>query len=186
MPTDVDVEAEARRAFEAGDLRRAATVAVSGYGPELYGFLVVAANDPDLAADAFGDLCHHLWRDLPKFRWECSLRTWAYTLARRRLYAAREARRAAAYVPLSRIPEVEALVRTATASYLRTAVRAEVARIREQLADEDRMLLVLRVDRDLSWREIAEIVEDNEPALRKRFERIKERLRTLAKQAKLI
>ena len=178
--TPADIERATREAFDAGDLDRAVTIAIREYGPELYGFLVVASGDDDLAADAFSEACHHLWRDLPKFRWESSLRTWAYTIARRRLYAAREARRDRRVVPLSRASEIEAMVRTATASYLRSEVKAHVAKLRAELDEDERTLLVLRVDRDLSWKEISAILGDAEPTLRKRFERIKDRLRALA------
>jgi RNA polymerase sigma-70 factor (ECF subfamily) len=59
-------------------------------------------------------------------------------------------------------------------------------------SEEDQTLLVLRVDRNLAWRDIAQVIlgEDARPsdltrkstALRKQFERVKDRLRALAAQ----
>jgi RNA polymerase sigma-70 factor, ECF subfamily len=171
-----------RRAFDAGDLGQVATLALTGYGAEIMGYLVGVLRSPGDADEVFGELCVDLWSSLSRFRWECSLRAWAYTLARHRAYAfGRDPARRA--VPLSSVPEladVAAQVRTATRDYLRTEVKDRVARLREQLDDEERTLLILRVDRDLSWAEIALILEVGEPTLRKRFERVKIHLRELA------
>ena len=51
---------------------------------------------------------------------------------------------------------------------------------------KERTLLVLRIDRDLPWAEIAEIMDSREPALRKRFERLKEKIRKLAESEGLL
>jgi RNA polymerase sigma-70 factor (ECF subfamily) len=66
-------------------------------------------------------------------------------------------------------------------SWKRTAVKDTVSRLRSSLSADDQTLLILRVDRAMSWREIAHVIGDaHEPALRKRYERIKNRLRDLA------
>jgi hypothetical protein len=82
-------------------------------------------------------------------------------------------------------------VRTRTLPHLRTEIKDEVMRLREQLEQDDRTLLILRIDRRLGWDDIAAIVEPDAPTperikqlsatLRKRFERVKARLRELAK-----
>ena len=92
------------------------------------------------------------------------------------------------HAPLSRTPEaldLAARVRTTTAVYQRADVKQELARLRESLSEDDRALLVLRVDRGLSGRAVAHLLDDSEAALRKRFERVKARLRELARAAKL-
>src|SRR5436190_4460429 len=114
------LEAELRRMFDAGDLSGVTSKALEAYGPELYGFLLSMMRTDVDAADAFGELCHQLWRDLPKFRWESSFRTWIYRLARHRCIDQHRdpARRADRRIPLSRSPEVDELVaraRTTTA-----------------------------------------------------------------------
>ena len=64
------------------------------------------------------------------------------------------------------------------------------ARIRRQLPEDDQTLLVLRVDRNLPWRDIALVLLGGDAgddaltrkaaALRKQFERVKDELRRLA------
>ena len=194
----VDVDAEVRRLCEAGDIHRAATVAIQAFSGELMGFLVVVVGDSSEAGDVFADTCVRLWKSLAAFRWESSLRTWVYVLARRACHAHREAKapHRGRHVPLSQVPEVDELIvrmRTTTLANLggKRATRAE--RLRAQLEPDEQMLLTLRLDRELDWREIAVVLEDEAPAddaavtraaaaLRKRFERIKEKLRKLASQ----
>jgi RNA polymerase sigma-70 factor (ECF subfamily) len=100
--------------------------------------------------------------------------------------------------PLSQLSIAVDRVRTATVAYLRTAVKDRFQQLRDQLAPEDQTLLVLRVDRGLSWLELAEVMlAETEPAseealkteaarLRKRFQIAKERLRVLAEEAGLL
>jgi RNA polymerase sigma-70 factor (ECF subfamily) len=194
------LEHQLRAHFDEGDLAAAATLAIRGYGPEIYGFLIGMAGDEDTAAEAFSMFCVELWRDLARFRWECSLRTWAYMVARHRLYrlaGARDRRRRE--VAADDAPEIARLVeqvRSSTARHLRTAVKDQFTALRERLDADDQMLLVLRVDKDLDWLEIARVLggADREAValtrdaatLRKRFERVKQRLRALAREAGLM
>jgi len=55
------------------------------------------------------------------------------------------------------------------------SARLEAARA--ALDREDQQLLVLRIDRKLAWADIADVMSIEASALRKRFERIKQRLR---------
>jgi len=75
---------------------------------------------------------------------------------------------------------------------LKTSIRNAFTELRETLDVEDRTILVLRLDRGLSWDEVARVFHDDveimsddlrkrEAArLRKRFELIKQRLKVLA------
>jgi RNA polymerase sigma-70 factor, ECF subfamily len=189
---------EAIRAHHArGDLGAAATLAVETYGPEIYGFLRAIARDDAVADDAFSTFAEHLWRGLAGFRWEASLRTWAYALARNALHRVRRdpARRAERNLALSRAgADLRAVVtRTATSPFLRTDVKDRFATLRERLDPDDHALLILRIDRRMSWRDIAgampgppdaptddTAVARRAAALRKRFERAKAELKQLA------
>ena len=81
--------------------------------------------------------------------------------------------------------------RSSTAPHLRSSVKLQLEHLRAQLDDDDHTLLILRVDRRLSWRAIAEIMASHDSgagtvddaalrrdaaALRKRFERLKAQL----------
>lgn len=161
---------------------------------ELLGFLRAIAGDPDLAAEAFAELGEDVWRGLAGFRWQSSLRSWLYTLARNALARLRRdpRRRAARNLPLSIAPELAAVVRTATREIQRTEVKDGFRALRDELDPEEHEILLLRLDRDLAWKDIARIlggdadVDARAAVLRKRFERAKQRLKTLAIERGLI
>lgn len=187
-------EREIRAKLESGGARDAAAAAIEFYGGEVLGFLHAVARDEDLASEAFSAFSEDLLRGLPGFRWDASLRTWAYALARNALHRLRRdpRRRARNNVPLSTpgadISAIVEQVRTATLPFLRTSVKDELRRLREALDPDDHALLVLRIDRKMSWRDIAralpgeeaEEVDRRAATLRKRFERAKTMLRELA------
>ena len=134
-----------------------------------------------------------LWRCLPTFRWECSVRTWMYTLTKRALirHRKRAAERPHRRQELGSFDAVER-ARSRTAPWLRTEVKDAFTRLREGLEEEERELLVLRVDRGMPWEEIARIVDDEgdpkqvSARVRKRFQGIKDKLRTLARAEGLL
>jgi RNA polymerase sigma-70 factor (ECF subfamily) len=191
-----------RQACAAGDVRGVTTSALRRYGPELLGFLVASLGDYDAAGDAFATFSERLWQTLAQFDWRCSLRTWCYRLARNAAIdlRRREARRK--QVGLSDAPEVQELavrLRTETLSLLRTAKRGALEQLRDELPEEDRTLLVLRLDRQLEWTEIALVLDEGaelpsdevslkrEAArLRKRFQLVKERVRAMGRQRGII
>jgi RNA polymerase sigma-70 factor (ECF subfamily) len=183
-----------RQLCEAGSLAEATTAALRTYGVELLGFLRALAGDHDLAAEAFAELGEDVWKGLPRFRWEASLRSWLYALARNALAQLRRdpRRRAERNLPLSIAPEVAEVARTATQEIQRTEVKDEFRILREQLDPEEHEILLLRLDRGMAWKDIARIVggdgevETRAAALRKRFERAKQRLKKLAIERGLI
>ena len=189
-------ETEIRKLCDGGDYRTATTRILRTYGPEIFRFLYARLRAEDLASDAFSQFTEDLWRGLHAFRWRCSARAWAYTVARhaasRTLDATRRNRR---LVPLSdaeELAELEYKVRTQTLTFLRSEVRGQLERLRDELPAEDQMLLLLRVNRHLRWKEIAQVILDDGqeiPAarlveeatrLRKRFQMLKEKLRRMS------
>ena len=172
----------------------ATTAAIRLYGGELLGFLRSLARDEDLAAEAFAELAEDLWRGIGSFRWQSSLRSWLYTLARNALNQLRRdpRRRIDRNLPLSIAPELEVVRRSVTHDLFRTSVKDGFRVLREQLDPEDHELLLLRLDRGLAWKDIAQILGGSDDldtraaALRKRFERAKERLKKLALEEGLI
>lgn len=186
---DAQLHEQLRARAAAGELAEVARLAISRYGAELLRYLSAMIRDDAEAAEVFAQTCEDLWRGLPGFRWQASLRTWLYTLARNawRRRGRDRFRRAGERLALSEQPELAAVVRTQTAEWQRSEVRDRFAALRAQLTEEDRELLALRVDRGLPWREIAQIQEETDDAarlarssaaLRKRFERLKELIRS--------
>ncbi|MBX3159558.1 MAG: sigma-70 family RNA polymerase sigma factor [Deltaproteobacteria bacterium] len=194
-----ELEAELARRFAAGDLDGVMAMAVEGYGAELFGFLVGLTRDPIAADDVFSATCERIWRGLPKFRWDSTLRVWAYAIARNEfLRSTRTTARQKREVPVSQIASIQQAidrVRSTTPVHERTAVKDRFAKLREQLAPEDHMLLGLRIDRKMAWNDIVRVLAEADgeaaavdvtreaAALRKRFERLKTKLRELARQA---
>jgi RNA polymerase sigma-70 factor (ECF subfamily) len=188
------VERVVREAWQAGDMAAATTATLRLYGAEILGLLVGLHRDHDVAGDVFSAFSERLWQTFDRFEWKCSVRTWAYLLARRASHDHR--RKDKARVPLSEVSAVSALVarlRTETLTYLRTETKDEIQKLRDELPEEDRMLLILRVDRQLAWEELARVFLDGgEPApeevkresarLRKRFQLVKEKLLELGRR----
>jgi RNA polymerase sigma-70 factor (ECF subfamily) len=187
------LESTIARFLDAKDFEAAASAIVRGYGPEILGYLAALARDPDRAHDVFSQVCEDIWRGLPDFRREASARTWLYKLAWRAwLRHERDAfRRHGRPLVTEQMSRLAAEVRSTTALHLRTDVKDAVARLREKLTPDEKSLLVLRIDRDLPWAEIASIMsspghEVAPLALAKRFERVKTKLRRFAEEAGLL
>jgi RNA polymerase sigma-70 factor, ECF subfamily len=181
-----DPELGIRSRFDTGDLRSAITVAIDAYGGELFGFLVALTRDRDRAGDVFGATCERLWRGLPSFRGDSPFRVWAYAVARNEFL--RSLRRRAGegpQVPLSALTSaLVERVRSTTPAHRKPAVQGAFARIRAQLDPDDHMLLGLRIDREMSWPEIAQVLGLEAATLRKRFERLKQKLRELTHEVR--
>jgi RNA polymerase sigma-70 factor (ECF subfamily) len=191
------LERKIRGLCQAGDQTQAATLLLEGYGRELLGFLIGRLRDHDAAQDAFSRFAEDLWRGLPGFRWQCTARVWCYTLARHA--ASRQVRelqqRRVRQRPLSAAGPLSAIaqrIRTETLASERTENKQRIVQLREQLPTDDQALLILRVNRKLSWPEIAQVMlhegEVADPALlhkdavrlRKQYQHAKEKLQKLA------
>lgn len=192
VPLPEEIERAIRQLWEARDFGRAATRAIESYGQEISRFLASRMVNAADAQDVFATFCEDLWSGLPGFAWRCTLRGWAYTLAR---HAELRWRAAPAHrrhrLAETSDPEMLAPARTTTAPYVRTDVKDRFRAIRARLGEEDQTILVLRVDRDLGWRDIAHVLagpaaqpandtQREEARIRKRFQIIKERLRRWA------
>jgi hypothetical protein len=102
---------------------------------------------------------------------------------------------------MSEAPFLEQLIqrtRSTTQPHLRSEVKDEFTELRKKLSVDDQDLLILRVDRNLSWHDIVFAMSmpsepsdqgwhtRREAALRQRFAEIKRRLRQLAEEAGLL
>jgi RNA polymerase sigma-70 factor (ECF subfamily) len=183
-------ESEPLAQLRRGAVDEAATWVLRTYGAEVMAWLLAFERDVEEARDVYAIVSAAIWRSMPSFRGDCSLRTYAYAVARRQLARSQRTRaRRPLQVPLSReVESIAAQLRTSTAEYLRTGPRERLTELRDSLDEEDRVLLTLRLNRQLSWREIARVLatddapedaalERHAAALRKRFERLKEKFR---------
>src|SRR5262249_312353 len=69
---------------ERGEHDSAATLVIQRLGPDLHEFFQ-GSVDEDEAADALSIWREAVWKDLRNFRWECSLRGWAYRVGKHSL-----------------------------------------------------------------------------------------------------
>jgi len=181
-------DAEVRDLVTTGRMREAADVLLSRLSPELRPFLHRLLRDVALADEAHSATCERLWRGLGTFRWECSLRSWSYIIARREANRCRmrHAHAGAQETTLSKADQVAAS-RTSASGKASTTSRDQLESLRASLSDEDRDVVVLRVDRELAWKDIAaafledddaspEAIEREAARLRQRFHAIRARL----------
>ena len=161
--------------------------------------MALLRNEDD-ANDAFSQLCEDIWRGLGDFQHRSSFRTWAYTLARHAVHRYRRTdqryRKRVVAGDSSLVSRLEQHVRTTTLAFLRSQSKSRLTELRHSLPEEEQMLLILRVDRDLGWNEIAQVMAETalsdeertreSTRLRKRFQLVKDKLRELAKNEGLL
>jgi RNA polymerase sigma-70 factor (ECF subfamily) len=194
------LEREVRERCDRADHGGAATILLRGYGPEIFGFLKATHRNRAEADEVFALFAEQVWSGLPRFAWESSVRLWAYAVARHvsKTLLRNEARRRRRLVNQtdSLFEQVVQNVRTNTLEFLRTEKKSRLQALRDSLPEDDRALLVLRVDRRLEWKDLARVLSDTgegqpldddtlarEAArLRKRFQIVRDRLRDLARR----
>jgi RNA polymerase sigma-70 factor (ECF subfamily) len=189
---DKDIEARIGDLLAADDRPAAATAAIQEFGPPVLRYLRSLLRDEDDASDAFSVFAENVWRGLPTWRGEGSLRAWAFRLA---WNGAMNLKNEAWRRRGRRFFSGEA---SALAEEIRTRSHVKVERqrnaldkLRESLDAEEISLLTLRIDQKLSWAEIADVTAiDGQrveaAALMKRFERLKGRLAKMAKEQGLL
>ena len=181
------LEDRLRTSLARRELHAAATEVIRGYGSAILLYIHAILQDASAADEAFSEFTERLWTHIGGFRGESSVKTWAYLLASSAAYEClrNPYRRRARPIEAAALSEVADEVRSTTRGYLRTDVKDRMARLRQSLDPEDRALLLLRVDQRFSWREIAQAMSTDGPvseaAVRKRYERLKTRLRELAR-----
>lgn len=181
-----DLEARLAALVERGELAAATDALLTGYGPEIRSYLHALIGDPEAAEDAYSIFAVNVWRGLASWRREGTARSWGYRVAwnaasrhhrdpwrRRRVQLPTGAASRLAVLPVSSAPRS------------RERRLEALEELRASLAPAERTLLILKVDRRLSWGEVALVLaaegEPAEPAaLRKRFERLVRKLARLA------
>jgi RNA polymerase sigma-70 factor (ECF subfamily) len=178
-----------------GHVEEAATRALKTYGTEIYA-LLASLHRPDRDADdVFSLFCEQLWRSLPRFEGRSTFRTWAYAIAWRvsSRYRMKEKARREVFASSTDFAALAKQIRTSTASRLRKDRTSRLRRWRETLPADDQMLLMLRIDRELDWKDLSRVMNPDvelsaedlvreSARLRKRFQSIKERLRELLRE----
>jgi RNA polymerase sigma-70 factor, ECF subfamily len=191
-------EAAIRAAHAAGNLEEAVRLGLECYQVEVYSFLCARLRSEADAHDVFAQVGEDLWKGIASFAWRSSFRTWLYTLARNAAvrFERTPANQARRHARVSDVAEPAAVDRSRTRPYLRTDIKDRFAALRAALDPDDQTLLILRVDRDLSWEEVARILHDGDPDdaelkrlaanLRQRFRQLKQRIQEQARAQGLL
>jgi RNA polymerase sigma factor (sigma-70 family) len=180
--------------LDAEDYDEALTSILVEYGGEVYGYLLRRLGRRDAADDVYQQVSYRMLLTLPEYRRETCVRAWVYMKVRQEMKAFLQGNRryhaeCMSAAELSRMTALIERVRT------RTAMRTETRMIVRSLADEldplDQDLIIFRVDKQLSWKDITHLINESsdeqykEGTLRQRYRRAKERLRELAREANL-
>lgn len=159
--------------------REAQELLIARYVRDVYGAAVRILGDVDLAQDAAQDAFVNALRGLPRFRGESSFKTWLLRIAfnSARSVARRRGRRREVALTL-----VENAAGTEPDAATGAVVRDESARaanLIERLPPKQRMAVTLRINQDLSYAEIGQILACTEGAARVNYHLGIKRLREL-------
>ncbi len=192
-PREASLDEQVAALCARGDVGAAAAAILDVLGPGLCGYLAVVLRDEDAARDVLADVAVHLLTGLHRFRGDSLVKTWTYRIAWRTAMRLRNhpGRRRATALRSSLAGQLVAEVRLSTAAYRKTGSLQWLERMRAGLAPADQSLLTLRLDRGMAWSEVAQVMGAGDAAadlaaLRKRYERIKERLRKAAERDGLV
>jgi RNA polymerase sigma-70 factor (ECF subfamily) len=187
----VRVEAIVQSHLQKRDLPGAATAAIQELGPSVVRYLRTMLRGDDDVADTFSDWAEALWSGIGTFEGRSSFRTWAYRLAFTsamhvcdRAHRKRERRLATGEASV-----LAQEIRNTVYSVERRRQRLD--ELRSELTTDEQTLLFLRVEQELPWEEVAAVMTTKDapvdPATaRKRYERLKEKLRKLARERGLV
>jgi len=165
------------------------SVVAQAYGAELFGFLIGVLDERRAAREVYTAVLERLPEEAARFAAVCSARTLAYTLARRELGRRRDGdfvKRASRTTDecSSSTPQAGSPYRSRSQANLITSIRS-------RLAPRDLEMLILRIDRQMTWRDLAMTsigpgstskLEAEAKRLRARFRRLSEHIERSAKR----
>jgi RNA polymerase sigma-70 factor (ECF subfamily) len=178
MTTPVTPQDEARllERFRSGD-REAFGELVQRYQRQVY-FLVwrYVRNDED-AKDLTQATFVRAWGNAAGFRGDASIRTWLYRIAAN--LAMNHRRDRGRWLPSGVEPEDLPVDSAATERLVEAETSKQLLHAVEQLPPKQRLVVELRVQEGLSFREVADAAECSEDAAKANFHHAIKRLRTL-------
>ncbi len=163
---------------KAGD-NRAMDLLVDRHHGAVFRTCVAILGEADLAADASQDSFIKAFRALGRFRGDSAFRTWLLAIAGNE---ARGHLRKAGRRKERGLEDVDAISATGHDPSTEVTLRSEAARVRQAvdgLPHKQRLSVTLRIDDDLSFREIGEIIGSSEGSARVNYHHGIRRLREL-------
>jgi RNA polymerase sigma-70 factor (ECF subfamily) len=154
------------------------------YFDRIYGYVRRLLREEHLAEDVTQDIFMHVWRSLPSYDPSRELRPWVFTIATNKVrdwWRSRRHADAQREVPAEddeRGPRAADHARGPVENLAARDLSEQVAIAIEELPEIARTTLVLRYYEGLSFEEIGRMVNRNETAVRKRYSRALDELRT--------
>jgi RNA polymerase sigma-70 factor (ECF subfamily) len=195
-----DLDRRVNTLLSRGSVDEATTLVLEEVGPEIFRYLVARLRNVAVASDAFSRFSENVWVGLAGFAGRSTLRVWAYSVARnaagQEIRSDQRHRAHRGNFSDTMASKVADRVRTSTIAWQRTDVKDQFAELQQELDEDERELLFLRINQKLAWDEIARVraAEDVSDAdlkreaarLRKRFQLTREKLRKLASERGLL
>ena len=195
-----ELESRVRRSLAAADLEGSVRLILEGYGPEIFTYLLRSLRNEADASEVFSQFCENLWRGIGSFRERSSCRTWLFRLATnaRSDFWRNPKHRRERRLQTDEISKIEQRVRSQTLSSFSGRAEDRFARLRAALDRDEQTLLELRVEKEMGWSDIAEILSvpdesmtDDElkaraATLRQRYKRLKDKIREMARDEGLL
>ncbi len=163
---------------KAGDSRAMDTL-VDRHHVAVFRTCVAILGEEDLAADASQNSFIKAFRAIGRFRGDAAFRTWLLAIAGNE---ARGLRRKVGRRREHGLEDVDIISAPGHDPSTEVTLRAEAERVRkavDQLPEKQRLSVTLRIDDDLSFREIGEIIDSSEGSARVNYHHGIRRLREL-------
>ena len=161
---------------------------VQAYEDKVYNLCLRMCADPEDARDLAQEAFVKAWRGLRFYKREAAFSTWLYRLTGNVCidFLRQKKRRAAMSLTVSGDEETQLDIPDPTPTpeeqTISSALRQSVSDAMAQLEDEFRMVLTLRVVEELSYDEIAEIMDLKVGTVKSRLARAREKLRKILLQ----
>jgi RNA polymerase sigma-70 factor (ECF subfamily) len=193
-----ELDATVRALCDRGKHDEATVLVLRAWGGAIYRFIAARVRDEDLTGDAFAEFSEDLWLGMSRFEGRASVKVWAYSIARNAAgqvirKRTRTRRRHVGWTSTlsSRIADE---IRTETRDYLQTGFKERFQELARKLTPEEHAILWLRINERMSWDDIARVHAAADAAelkreaarLRKRFQLIRAKLRTMAMREGLV
>jgi RNA polymerase sigma factor (sigma-70 family) len=166
-------EAEALAALDRHDRDSAFGTLMREYGRPLYRYCCQVLRDPTLADDALQTTFLQAYRDIERFGRRSTLRAWLFGIATHRCLDAlkKRQRERLRLVPEESAPELPAEAVQVEAEVARSSLSEALARCVEQLEARVRSALLLRYLQELSYPEMAAVLNEAPATLQARVSR---------------
>lgn len=146
------------------------------YVGRIYGYCLRHLSEPAEAEDLTSQIFTQVLRSLSNYRGG-SVQAWLFRIAHNALMSHFRKNRTRSSLPISLSEQSESTAQAAIANVIETERQNRLRQATAALPLEQRELLALRVDGDLSAREIGQIIGKREGAVRVALHRIMQQLR---------